>query len=204
MGATWQRRLAVLLAGVGFEGGLGVLAWLLGWLFGQDPLGRGRWDAAAAGWGVLACLPMLAAFLLAHRSNHAPFVRIRRFLDDVLIPLLRGCSLAELALLAALAGLGEEMLFRGFLQDGVNLWWPTGTPWPGLLVASVAFGLLHPLSKTYVLFAALLGLYLGLVYEWSGGNLLVVAVAHGAYDFVLLAYLVRRATPAASGAAGPG
>jgi membrane protease YdiL (CAAX protease family) len=200
----WRTRLAVLLGGVGFEGGLGGLAWLLGWLLGQDPLGRGRWDAAAFGLGGLACLPMLAAFLLAHRSGYAPFVRIRRFLDDVVIPVLRGCSWAELALLSALAGLGEEMLFRGFLQDGVNRWWDTGTPWPGLLVASVSFGVLHPISKTYVLFAALVGLYLGLVYEATGGNLLVVAVAHAAYDFVLLAYLTRKVTPAASGAAGPG
>jgi membrane protease YdiL (CAAX protease family) len=186
------RRLGVILAGVGFEGGLGGLAWLLSWLLGPDPLGRGRWGAASVGLGVLACLPMLAAFLLAHRSGFAPFARIRRFLDDVLVPLLRDCSWAELALLSALAGLGEEMLFRGFLQDGVNHWWPTCTPWPGLLVASASFGLLHPISKTYVLLAALVGLYLGVIYEVSGGDLLVVAVAHAAYDFVVLVYLVRR------------
>jgi uncharacterized protein len=204
MSSGWRGRLTVILAGVGFEGGLGGLAWLLGWLLGQDPLGRGHWDAASAGLGVLASIPMLALFLLAHHSGYAPFVRIRRFLDDVLLPLLRDCSLAELALLSALAGLGEEMLFRGFLQDGVNRWWQTGTPWPGLLVASASFGLLHPISRTYVLLAALLGLYLGLVYEVSGGNLLVVVVAHATYDFVLLVYLTRRVTPGAGGAAGPG
>ena len=60
-----------------------------------------------------------------------------------------------------------------------------------MLIASLLFGLLHPISLAYVVVAAALGAYLGLVWMYSG-NLLTVVVAHALYDFVLLVYLVRR------------
>jgi uncharacterized protein len=118
--------------------------------------------------------------------------RIQRFFDEILRPLLRPCSLAELALLSLLAGVGEELLFRGVLQPALMRWLG---PAPGLVAASVLFGLFHPITATYVVLAAGLGLYLGLV-AWAGGNLLIVIVAHALYDFVVLVYLLRLAPPA--------
>jgi membrane protease YdiL (CAAX protease family) len=53
---------------------------------------------------------------------------------------------------------------------------------------------LHALTPTYALLAVLAGAYLGGVWLLSG-NLLVVIVAHGIYDFVALLYLLRLTPP---------
>jgi membrane protease YdiL (CAAX protease family) len=182
-----RRRLWVVLLGVAVEGGLILLAWPLGWLLGQPPLASFHWSGGAAGLGVAATLPMLAMFLVTHRWPLGPLGRIRQFLEEVVQPLLGGCSVLELGVLSLFAGVGEEMVFRGVLQPWFVRW--LGLV-PGLVVTSVAFGLLHPITATYVVLAAVLGLYLGLV-AWSGDNLLVVMVAHAVYDWVVLTYLLR-------------
>jgi membrane protease YdiL (CAAX protease family) len=182
-----QRRQTVLL-GVLFEGGLAVLACLLGWLLGRPPLGeRFSWNALDAGWGVAATVPMFLAFLVINYLPLPPLARIRRFFDEVLRPLFQPCSLLELALIALLAGVGEEMLFRAVIQGALD---GCLGPWWGLVLASLIFGLLHAITLTYVVLAFLLGLYLGWVWL-ADGNLLVVIIAHALYDFCVLVYLLR-------------
>jgi hypothetical protein len=97
-------------------------------------------------------------------------------------------SAAELALIATLAGLAEETLFRGVVQVGLTRVLPAAG---ALMVASAAFGLAHFVTRTYAVLAAIAGLYLGALYLLQG-NLLVPIVAHALYDFVALMYLVRR------------
>jgi membrane protease YdiL (CAAX protease family) len=92
-----------------------------------------------------------------------------------------------LVLISLLAGLGEEMLFRGVLQGFAARWLG---PTVGLVIGSALFGLLHPITWTYGLLATGLGLYLGVVWLVSD-NLLVVVIAHALYDFLVLVYLLR-------------
>ena len=47
-----------------------------------------------------------------------------------------------------------------------------------------------PLVRVIVVFAAIIGLYLGMLY-WVSGSLLSAVVAHAAYDFVALVWLLR-------------
>jgi membrane protease YdiL (CAAX protease family) len=170
-----------------FEGGLALLAWGAAWLF-DEPLWQGlRWGAADAARGAAAAVPMLAVFWLCLRVRLPPLVRIRRLCEEYIRPLFAPCTAAELALLAALAGLGEEALFRGVLQAVLAR---TLAAWAAVAVTSAVFGLLHALTPTYALFAGLLSAYLGVVWLHTG-NLLVVVVAHGLYDFVALLYLAR-------------
>jgi len=65
----------------------------------------------------------------------------------------------QLLVISALAGIGEEALFRGVVQAAIGQW--SGLPWLGLLVASVLFGLAHMITATYAVVAALIGAYLG-------------------------------------------
>ncbi len=105
----------------------------------------------------------------------------------------RAVAPSNCALIAAAAGLGEELLFRGLLQHGLAGWLaPPWGVWIALLAASLAFGCCHLLSTTYAVLAALIGLYLGLLLMFSG-SLLAPALAHGLYDFVALVYLLRDA-----------
>jgi membrane protease YdiL (CAAX protease family) len=49
---------------------------------------------------------------------------------------------------------------------------------------------MHPITRMYVVLCVLVGLYLGWLWMVTD-NLLVPIVAHGAYDFFALVYLVR-------------
>jgi membrane protease YdiL (CAAX protease family) len=185
-GADRARRDVLLLALL-VEGGLVGLAWGLGWLLGEPPLEKVRWDLAGVGLGLAASVPMLLLFVVLVRWPVGPFRRMKQFFDEVAGPLFRHCTVLDLAVISLLAGAGEEMLFRGVLQAAF-----TGRlgPAAGLGLASLLFGLMHPITPTYVAVAALIGAYLG--WAWAAcDNLLVVVVAHAVYDFIALVVLVR-------------
>src|SRR6516162_4275258 len=112
-----QRRWPIILLAVLFEGGLGLLAFLLGWLIGYPPWEHVRWQAEGAALGIAASVPMLVGFFVCVRWPVGPLVRIKDFADDIIVPLFAPCSLLELAFISLLAGVGEEALFRGVLQD---------------------------------------------------------------------------------------
>jgi len=70
--------------------------------------------------------------------------------------------------------LGEELLFRGLIQQTARHWLPAGG---AVTVSALAFGLLH-LDLAQSSAAFLMGLYLGVAVERSG-SLLVAMLAHG-------------------------
>lgn len=179
------------LVAAAFEGGLLVVAVALGWLLGTPPLRTFRFDLYAVALGVAATLPPLGLFWLCLKCPWPPMRRIARILDETIVPWFGDCRIVELAIIAALAGIGEEALFRGVIQAVVaqEIGGQPGV-WLGLLTAAVLFGLLHPITPTYALSAALIGLYLGGLWLVCG-NLLAPIITHGLYDFLALLYLVR-------------
>jgi uncharacterized protein len=185
-GGPSERRTVVLLA-VLVEGGLILLAWLLGWLLGQHPLRTFTWDFGGALWGLAGTVPMVLLFLLMLRWPVGPLRRLKQFSEEVLRPLLAPCTVVDLLGISVLAGLGEEMLFRGVLQGYFRQW---ANPWVALALASILFGLMHFITFTYAVLATVMGVYLGLVWEWTG-NLLPPVLMHALYDFLVLLYLLR-------------
>jgi membrane protease YdiL (CAAX protease family) len=183
------RRRLVWLGGL-LEGSLGLVAGLLGWFFDQPWWDRIHWEMEAAVWGIGTCVPMLCGFVGCMYSRLGPLARIKQFSQEIVGPLFASCTVLDLAALSLLAGFGEETLFRGFLQSAFAEW---VHPWGGLVLASLLFGLLHPITPTYFLLASLIGAYLGSVWLISE-NLLVVILAHALYDFVVLVVLVRGAS----------
>ena len=107
---------------------------------------------------------------------------------DTLGPLLSRCRTADLLLLAILAGLCEEVLFRGFLYGYVRQF-DRGL---AILICNLAFGLAHLVTPLYAFLAAMAGLYLtALIAVDPSPNLLVPIIAHAAYDFVAFLIVVR-------------
>jgi membrane protease YdiL (CAAX protease family) len=94
----------------------------------------------------------------------------------------------DLALVSISAGVGEELLFRGFLQAAIADW---TNPWIALAIASLLFGLAHFITPMYAVLATLLGAYLGGLWL-ACDNLLAPIVTHALYDFLALVYLLRR------------
>ena len=164
------------------------MALTLGWLLDQRPLSSFGFTLSGLAWGVAAVVPMLGLLWLTRHLHWRPFRRLRIVLDRRLIPMFRGWSAWDLASLSLVAGVGEEMLFRGVLQDAAAARYGLAT---GLIVGSVVFGMLHAVTRTYAVLVTLIGAYLGAIYVASG-NLLVPIVAHGLYDFLALLYLARR------------
>jgi membrane protease YdiL (CAAX protease family) len=174
-----------------FEGGLGVVALLLGWWWGYPPAAAMDTTWLATGQGIVASLPMLGLFLICLYLPLRPLVNLRQMVDKSLVPMFRHCQMLEILVISVLAGLGEEMLFRGVLQPAIGDWYgDPGGPWVGLAVSAVLFGLLHPLTPTYAVLAGTIGLYLGLL-QMMTKNLFVPITTHAAYDFLALTYLVK-------------
>lgn len=174
------------LAGL-FQTGMVLFALGLGWLVKVDPLERllPRWDAL--GIALLGLAPLTLFFYVSFQHPFGSLKTIREFLIETLGPLLARCGSLDLLLLASLVGFSEELLFRGVIQPWLGQW----GFWFGLFGTSVAFGLLHAVTRTYALIAALIGLYLGGLLEFcQPSNLLVPILVHAAYDW--LAFLVVR------------
>jgi uncharacterized protein len=180
-------RNSIVLLAIAVEGGLIALAIVAGWAVDQPPLSRFRIDVEGALWGAGATLPLVVPFLLMTRWPVGPLKSIKRFTDEVMVPLLAPCTVVDFLGISCLAGLGEEMLFRGVVQDAIAPYVPA---WAALLLASALFGALHAVTISYAILAALMGVYLGGLYLISD-NLFAPVVTHALYDFGALLYLLR-------------
>jgi membrane protease YdiL (CAAX protease family) len=162
------------------EGALGLIAlvWLLlrrlpiAW---GDPL-----RAFSAGIVVALLLAAVQYGLLHHAPAVAPVTALRRLYVQVLQPLFHGVTPLEIVGISLLAGFGEELFFRGAMQQ----------EW-GWLAASVLFGLCHVGNReTLILgvWAGIVGLILGWLAHVTGG-LTAPITAHALYDVLALSYI---------------
>lgn len=173
---------------IAFEGGLGIVAVILALLFGLSPwldldFGMDGWSA-----GLLATIPLLLSLWLFVNAGSSWARELHVFVRDKVVPLFASTPGWGIMLVALAAGIGEELLFRGVIQTGLESL--TG-PWGGLIIASVLFGLVHAMTRAYFIATTIIGLYLGLLYQWTG-NLLVPIVVHFLYDWVALQYYVSK------------
>ncbi|MEX1230303.1 MAG: type II CAAX endopeptidase family protein [Planctomycetaceae bacterium] len=177
---TLERSFFLNMAAV-FEGGLLLVALFLGWLMGINPIQYLYADAEAVGWGLLATVPMLILFAISFRYPVGSMRTIKKILIDTLGAPLAACRWYDLSLLGILAGVTEEVLFRGFLQ----IWFERGGLWTGLICANVIFGLAHFVTPMYAVLAGLMGLYFSWIFAWQEPrNLLIPITTHAVYDFI--------------------
>lgn len=137
--------------------------------------------------GLGAALPLLMFFHRVMTSRNGPFLPIRRFLELRLRPLMASWSVPQLACISVLAGVGEELLFRGAIQGWASARWGEAA---GLVLASGLFGAAHSVNRTYATAAAVVGVYLGTLYQITGG-LLGPILTHAVYDFLALVWFLR-------------
>ena len=165
-----------------FEGGILLLACLLSWYW-QHPLFR-YLSISAGGlcWGLISSIPLFFLFFIGMELSWKSMKEIRQFMMTQFYPLIKDCSLFELALVSLLAGCGEELFFRGFLQELISNAW--GMP-AGLIVSSMVFSMMHPVSLMYSIVVFFISLYLGIIFIVSN-TLFSVIVCHSVYDFVAM------------------
>lgn len=189
---TWRRLLTAnpFLVAVLFEAALIPLALLLALPLGLQPLSAFEVSPGVLFTGVIATVPLVIALAACAWAGAAWFREIERLARPLIESVFRGRGVAAVIGVSALAGIGEEMLFRGAMQAGLTA---SLGPWSGLLLASILFGLMHALSWAYFMLAAVMGLYLGGLYQMTG-NLLLPAIVHGLYDALAIGYLLMAGT----------
>ena len=153
----------------------------------MPPLGHFRLDAKAAGYGIAATLPLLGVLSWCLRTEWGPMRRLVDLIDERVTPYLAGASVWGIVLLSLMAGIGEEVLFRGVIQAGLADRLPA---WLAVGIAALLFGVAHWLTTSYAVFATLIGVYLGILFLVTG-NLLAPVVTHALYDVVALSILLR-------------
>jgi uncharacterized protein len=172
-----------------FEAALTVVAVVLGWLSGINPFATLHYSETAILYGILGTIPLFLLFLLLEKISTESVVTIRRFLLETLGPALHRCHWADLFILAAIAGISEEILFRGVIQPWMESSWGITA---GLVGSNIVFGLVHAVTPLYAVLATLVGIYLGLALDYGGErNLLTPIIIHGLYDFLAFLALMR-------------
>jgi len=169
-----------------FQGGIGVVGLVGIWLFNIP-----------VQWGGLSPFELVLYGALGAAATYLTLVLVTRipglFPDNLerqmrgLHRFARSFSWTVLVALSVLAGVGEELLFRGAIQGWLIQ--HTG-PWTALIASSVLFGLVHYISFTYFLVATGLGMVLGSAYHLSG-SLGLVMIWHALYDMLALYCLLR-------------
>jgi len=178
------------LAVVG-EGGLAIVGGV--WLFAAGhPVRLGAtWTALAAGVAAAIALSLVQWWLQRAAPGVGPVQAMRELQRTIFVPLFAPLSVPEMVAISALAGVGEEILFRGAVQ--AQFGWP---------IATIAFGLCHlGLSRRgWVLgvWAAMAGGVLAGLAIATGG-LVAPIVAHAGYDLAALLWIRRQARKAAGG-----
>jgi membrane protease YdiL (CAAX protease family) len=174
------------------EAGLLLLAWGLARWLGIAPLeSLNHRVGAGILWGTVAALPLFAALCWMLTTTYGPLRRLVAMVEQEMGSFLAPLSLLQLAVLAALAGFSEEVLFRGVLLPGLAR---ELTPVGGLVASSLLFGLVHFASRAYAVVAGVMGVYLGVLFLLTG-SLVAPIVSHAIYDFGALAVVARRVRP---------
>lgn len=177
----------IMTLAVLFEGGMVALWLVLGKLLDIPPWEQGKATATALVQGAGATLPLLPLLFWVSRSSFRPLRRMMKEVDEVLVPMLSRLTVADYALISLLAGIGEEGVFRGIVQEGLL----AAVPVPAaVLLTSILFGALHWVTPAYAVLAGILGAYLGALLVVTG-NLLVPITVHALYDLAALVYLLR-------------
>ena len=129
-----------------------------------------------------AAIPFaLFCFALSEKAKAFPIIRsLRKTITDDIRTLFAKTTFIDICLISIVAGLAEELLFRGVIQ----------VKW-GILAASILFGLLHCITPAYILLATVIGFYIGLLYHIFQ-SLLIPIQLHCIYDFGALIYLRYR------------
>lgn len=142
------------------------------------------------GWAAFATIGTIAIFTLGAAALKAvglPQADASMILDLVTeSPLMFALWIVGVAILAA--GIGEELLWRGFLMDRLErLAGLRGRIWLVLIIQAALFGLPHSYQGIGgMILTAMVGLLLGWVRIMHRGNLWAVIIAHISVDVIMM------------------
>ncbi|MBI4872926.1 MAG: CPBP family intramembrane metalloprotease [Candidatus Riflebacteria bacterium] len=151
----------------------------LGWMAYRDRLETLTWQGSF--WlSTFSALAVAAATIVLSRFSTRCFSWAKQ-METALQELLGPVSVPSAVHLAAVSAAAEELVFRGALQPELGLFW-----------ASLVFAVVHypaePRLRPWTLFAFVVGIALGLLFDATGG-LFAPVLAHFAINAVNLSWL---------------
>lgn len=163
-------------------------AFVLGYVVKAPPLAQFSVDLAGVGAGLIATTPLVALLLWFMRTKHGPLASFRESQIEFLANIGFRFTPLRIAIMAAGAGVSEELLFRGVLQTLSDRYLPI---WLAIVLTNLLFGVLHARTALYAVIAGLVGAYLGWLFAYTD-NLIAPIITHALYDAIALE-LARRA-----------
>ncbi len=163
----WSLSLALLVVSIAWAQLRGIALWSLV-----------RPHAADVGLGIAAGALLWTSIPVLRRAP-----AMAHLWDSVLVPFARALTVADVAAVAALSGVSEEIFFRGVLLREI-----------GVIATSAIFGLLHALNRVYAIWAACIGAGFAAL-AIATGSLVAPIVAHATYNFGALLILRREPPP---------
>lgn len=136
-------------------------------------------------WGTVLGAVTFGAVIILTRL---PISESLREVSRQLIPIFKGMSFAQILILSLGAGIGEELLFRGFLQQWLIGYYSIDL---AIGIAAVVFGLLHFANFSYFLLTTVLGAAFGIAYHITGSLLLIMSW-HAFYDLLAIWIFTNR------------
>jgi len=178
-------RMSFFRMAVWVEGGLAVIALIVGFLFGLY-----LWEHIWCNWETLwqiawGLAPLIAGYFVLLALPLSGVQRVGNIVRELFRQYMATLKLWQLAVIAALAGIGEELLFRGLIQLGLSHFMDV---WLAILITSLLFGLAHAITFTYFLLTFIISLYFGWLFVHTG-NLFVPIAIHALYDFFVFLYV---------------
>jgi len=172
-----------------FELSLILVAIALGWLANINPFANLYFSEVTVIYGLIATAPLFLLYLALDRVQQKSVVKIRDLLFQTLGAALYRYHWTDLLMLAAIAGVSEEVLFRGLIQPWIETSWGMMA---GLIATNIIFGLAHAVTPLYAVLATLVGIYLSLSMDYEGSrNLFLPIIIHSLYDFLAFIALMR-------------
>ncbi|QDU78495.1 CAAX amino terminal protease self- immunity [Polystyrenella longa] len=182
LGTAYRIQVGMILIGLAIGGFLARPPWELF-----------DWNIEAILWGTLGTIPLA---ILMFALDYIPYDGLRR-IEDLLVnkiaPLVGAATIKKLFLLALLVGLGEELIFRGIVQ---NFLMTTMNVHYAILLSSILFAFCHFISPTYIILVFGVSLYLGysaIGFSSEGElNLVPPVLIHTFYDFFAFVYILKK------------
>mmetsp|Transcript_15275 Transcript_15275/g.23790 ORF Transcript_15275/g.23790 Transcript_15275/m.23790 type:complete len:192 (-) Transcript_15275:579-1154(-) len=178
----------LFLLAFSYEMAFAVLALVLAILLHLDPFGSGfALTPEAVAIGLAWALPQ--ALLVNVLSDILPQQReTEEITKNFVKTIFKSRNELQLVAFAMSAGIGEELLFRGVIQQKAETL--IGLI-PGITATALLFGACHNLTPTYFLLSSLGSCIFSFVFTTSGYNLLEPILAHAFYDYVAIKMTIK-------------
>lgn len=139
-----------------------------------------KFDIADVAFGVAAVMPLALLLRWFMKTGWRPLAEFRASQLEFLSTIGFRLTGPRIVTLAIIAGVSEELMFRGVLQEIIDRRFGIAA---AIAVTSVIFGLLHARTVLYAFVATMVGAYLSLLFL-ATGSLIAPIVAHAVYDFI--------------------